>query len=189
MVTVTPYLQGTSDTEIDGDAGDKVQFAGAGGFDSKINVDEYQDTTHVKTAGGTDKSDGNTPNNVKFISQAAGGGGDSQADWGDGVEDLDQITDAEATLLINIADAGAFGIESQLFYAYQGSPATPPTDVDVRAAEVGDTNFTQAEGSGSALAIGDSGSAMSHDIYIALSCSPESLSQKLFTFRYEGVAT
>lgn len=185
MATFTWYLQGTSDTTIE--ATDILQFAGSGGFDSKITVGEYNDTTHVSSSGGADDSSGNTPNNVKFISQTGGTGGDSQADWGDGTEDLDAITDAECTLKINFADASSVSTESAIFYAYDGSTTTNgPTGVTFVAAESGDANFTGAEGSGSALALSDQGASTSHDFFIACSASPDSVGLKdSFTLRIE----
>lgn len=156
-----------------------MQFAGSGGFDSKVTVGAYNDTTHVKSNVGADDSSGNTPNNVKFISATGGTGGDSQADWGDGTEDLDQITNAEATLKINFSDASSVITESAIFYAYDGSTTTAvPTGVTFYAAEVGDTNWTNAEGSAAALALTDQSTGTSHDFYIACSASPESVGFK-----------
>lgn len=185
MATFTWSLQGASPTTIE--ATDIVQFAGAGGFDSKVAVDAYNDTTHVSSSVGANDSSGNTPNNNKFISQTGGTAGDSQADWGDGTEDLDAITTAEASLLINFADASSVITESAIFYAYDGTtPATAPTGVDFRAAEVGDTNFTEAEGSGAAVSITDDTASTSHNYYIVISASPTSVGLKdAFALRME----
>jgi hypothetical protein len=185
MATFTWYLQGGSPTTIE--ATDIVQFAGATGFDSKVTVGEYNDTTHVKSSVGANDSSGNTPNNNKFISQSGGTGGDSQADWGDGTEDLDQITDAECALKINFSDASSVSTEDAIFYAYNGTtPATAPTGVTFVAAEGGDANWTGAEGSGSALALDDQGASTSHDFYIAISASPDSVGLKdAFALRIE----
>ncbi|QDP67650.1 MAG: hypothetical protein Tp172MES00d2C118482111_44 [Prokaryotic dsDNA virus sp.] len=185
MATFTFTLQGSSGTTID--ASDTLQFAGAGGFDSKVTVGEYNDTTHVKTSGSADKSSGNTPNNNKFISQTGGTSGDSQADWGDGTEDIDAILDAECALLINFSDASSVSTESAIFYAYDGTTTTTgPTGVTFVAAESGDTNFTGAEGSGSALSLADQGASTSHDFYIVVSASPDSVGLKSnFTNRIE----
>lgn len=185
MATFTWTLQGSTPTTIG--ATDILQFAGAGGFDSKVTVGAYNDTTHVKSSGGANDSLGNTPHNNKFISQTGGTGGDSQADWGDGTEDLDQITTAEAALKINFADASSVITEDAIFYAYDGStPATAPTGVTFVAAEVGDANFTAAEGSGSALTINDDTAATSHDYFIVLSASPDSVGLKsAFALRIE----
>lgn len=185
MATFTWTHQGTTDTTIA--ATDVLQFAGAGGFDTKVTVSAYNDTTHTATSGGTDKSSGNTPNNVKFISQSGGTGSDSQADWGDGTEDLDAILDAECTLKINFADASSVTTESAIFYAYNGTTTTvAPTGVTFVAAESGDTNFTGAEGSASALSLTDQSAATSHDFFIAVSASPDSVGLKdAFTLRIE----
>lgn len=184
MATFVWQLQGTSPTTIS--ETDIIQFAGAGGFDTPITVNEYNDTTHVKTSGGTNKSSGNTPNNNKFISQSGGTGGDSQADWGDGTEDLDQITNGEAALKINFSDDASVATTDAIIYAYNGvTPATAPVGVDVRLAEVGDTTFTEAEGSGSALALTNQAAATSHDFYIVASMSPTSVGQKTGSLRIE----
>lgn len=185
MATFTWYLQGTTDTTID--ATDIVQFAGSGGFDSKVTVGEYNDTTHVEASGGGNDSSGNTPNNVKFISQTGGTGGDSQADWGDGTEDIDAILDAECTLKINFSDASSVSTTSAIFYAYDGTTTTAaPTGVTFVAFESGDANFTAAEGSGSAVSLTDQGAATSHDFYIGASVSPDSVGLKdSFTLRCE----
>lgn len=177
MATFTWSLQGTSPTTID--ASDIVQFAGSGGFDSKITVGAYNDTTHVKSSVGANDSSANTPNNVKFISQAGGTAGDSQGDWGAGTQDIDQITTAAATLKINFSDASSVITESAVFYAYDGTTTTAvPTGVDFRAAQVGDTNWTETEGSASALALADQAAGTSHDFYILCSASPTSVGLK-----------
>ena len=184
MATFTWTLQGGTPTTIE--ATDKIQFAGSGGFDSAIAVDEYNDTTHVKSSIGADDSSGNTPLNNKFISQGGGTGGDSQADWGDGTEDIDQITTAEASLKINFSDAASVATSDAVIYSYDGTtPATPAVNVDVRLAEVTDTNFTQAEGSGSALALAAQGAGTSHDFFIIPSASPSTAGLKTGKIRVE----
>lgn len=183
MATFTAYLQGTSDTEIE--ATDELQFAGAS-FDSPIIVSSWNDSTHVKSSGDADDSSGNTPNNVKFISQTGGTGGDSQADWGDGTEDLDAITNAECTLKINFSHTSSVACSSVSFWAYDGTTeSNAPTDMNFKAAEQGDTNFTDAEGSGSALSLDDSGSSSSHDFYIACSASPSAVSGEVTSNKFK----
>lgn len=184
MATFTWTLQGTSPTTIE--ATDIIQFAGAS-FDDPITVDEWNDSTHVESSVGANDSDGNTPNNNKFVSDAGGTGGDSEADWGDGTEDLDQITTAEAALKINFSDASSVTTTSAIFYAYNGSStATGPTGVNFKAAEVGDATFTDAEGSGSAVSITDDTAATSHDYFLVVSASPASVGEKTaFKLRIE----
>jgi hypothetical protein len=179
MATYTWSHQGTSDTTID--ATDILQFAG-GTFDSPVTVSSYQDSTHTETSGGTDKSSGNGPNNNKYISS-------TQADWGDGTELLTAITDAETTLKINFADPSSVAISNHIFYAYDGTTTTAvPTGVTFQAFESGDSTWTNAEGSAAALSITDSSAATSHDFYIGVSASPESVGEKTdFVLRDELV--
>lgn len=185
MATFAFTLQGSTPTTIG--ATDILQFAGASGFGTAITVNSYNDTTHVESSGGSDQSSGNTPNNNKFVSQTGGTGGDSQADWGGGTEDLDQITTAEASLKINFSHGSAVALTNVIFYAYDASTTTAvPTDVDFRCAEVGDTNFVEAEGSGSALSLNDSSSNTSHDFYLVVSASPTDVGTKTaFAIRME----
>jgi len=176
MAVYTWYLQGSTPTEIQ--ATDILQFAGAS-FDSAITVGEYNDTTHVESSVGANDSSANTPNNNKFVSQSGGTGGDSQADWGDGTEDIDAITDAECALKINFAHGSAVAVSGHIIYAYDGStPATGPVDVTFVIAEQGDANFTAADGSGAALGVTDSGSSTSHDFFFIVSASPDSVGEK-----------
>lgn len=184
--TFTWELQGLTPTEI-GET-DVIQFAG-GAFNDPVFVGEYQDSMHVRESGGPETSDGNTPNNNKFISQAGGTGGDSQADWGDGTEDLDQIANAEAALHILVEEDVNVTVLSPIFFSYNGSnPATPAVGVDVRAAEVGDANFTQAESNASPLELADSDTpATEHHFYIVISKSPTTTGLRSDKLRFEGI--
>ncbi|MCK9629321.1 MAG: hypothetical protein M0R37_12120 [Bacteroidales bacterium] len=177
MATFTFSLQGGTPTEVE--ATDILQFAG-GTFDSRIVVDAYNASTHVKTAVGADKSAANTPKNNKFISQAGGGGGDSQVDVGAGTVDLDSVAEADAALKINFADAALVAVVDAVVYGYDGTtPATAPVGVDLRLAEVGNANFTEAEGSGSPCALADQTTpATSHDFFVVASASPVSVGLK-----------
>lgn len=176
MATYTWTLQGTSPTTID--ASDIIQFAGAA-FDDPITVGQYNDSTHVESSVGANDSSGNTPKNAKFISQTGGTGGDSQVDIGGGTVDLDTVSTANSPLKINFSHGSAVAVSAHTIYADDGStPTNGPTGVDFRIAEQGDANFTEAEGSGAALAVGDSASATSHDFYFIPSASPTSVGEK-----------
>ncbi len=179
MATYTWLLQGVSPTTIE--ATDLVQFAGAGGFGTAILVNSWNDTTHVESSVGADDSSGNDPHNSKFISQAGGTGGDSQVSINGGAtQDLDAVADANCPLKITFADPSSIAITDHIFYAYDGStPATGPTGVNFKAAEQGDANWTDAEGSGAALALADSLTpATSHDFFLLISASPSSIGEK-----------
>lgn len=176
MATYTWYLQGSSPTTIE--ATDIIQFAG-GTFDSAITVGQYNSSTHVESNVGADDSSGNTPRNNKFVSQTGGTGGDSQADWGDGTEDIDQILTSECALKINFADASSVITTNHILYAYDGSVTTNgPTGVTFVAAEQGDANFTAAEGSAAGVTVTDDTAATSHDYYFLISASPDSVGEK-----------
>lgn len=185
MADFTWSWQGTTPTEIE--ATDKIQYAGAG-FGDAIQVNEYNDSTHIETSGGSDKSDGNSPRNNKFISQTGGTAGKSEVSIdGAAAIDLDAATNANAGLRINFSDSANVEIYDAVIYAYNGSnTATPPVDVDVRLAEVGDENWTEAEGSGSALALADKTTpATSHDYYILNSIGPTARGEKTGSIRIE----
>lgn len=185
MATYVWTLQGTSPTTID--ATDKIQFAGAGGFDTNITVNEYNGSTHVESSVGANDSSGNTPKNSKFISQTGGTGGDSQVDIGGGTVDLDTISTANSPLKINFSHGSAVAITNHILYGYADGGATTdvPVGVDFRLAQQADANWTQAEGSAAALGVTDSGSNTSHDFYFLLSASPTSVGAKVFTIRDE----
>lgn len=184
MATFVWTLQGTSPTTID--ATDKVQFAGAS-FDSAITVGQYNATTHVKSSGGANDSNGNSPKNSKFISQTGGTGGDSQVDIGGGTVDLDSVSTANCPLKINFSHGSSVVTTGCIFYAYDGTTTTAaPTGVTFVAAEQGDANWTAAEGSASGVTITDDTTATSHDYYILVSASPDSVGLKsAFKLRME----
>ena len=178
MATFTFTLQGSSDTVIG--ATDRLQFAGAAGFDSKVTVAAYNDTTHVKSAADADDSSGNTPRNNKYVSETT-------ANWGDGVENLNLILDAECALKLNFSDDASVAVSDAIFYAYDGVTTTAvPTGVTFQAAEQGDAAWTNAEGSAAAVTLADQAAATSHDYFIAVSASPESVGLKsAFALRVE----
>ena len=163
-------LQGTSDTTVD--ETDSIAFHN-GTFDAPIQVGEYNDGTSVRASGGTDDSDGNTPNNNKYVASGT-------ADWGDGTESLADILDAECALKMTIAYDSAITVTDITMYAYDGTtPANAPTGTTVQLAESGDSAWTQAHGSASALTITDSTTpATSHDFYVLVSASPTAVGVK-----------
>jgi hypothetical protein len=166
MATLTWYLQGTSPTTIA--ATDIIQFAGAT-FNSAIFVGEYNDSTHVKTSGGTNKSSGNTPKNNKYIdaTHVSIDGGASSL--------LSGISTANCALKLNFSHGSSVVVTDHILYAYDGVTTTSaPTGVVFKAAEQGDANWTEAGGSASALTITDNTTATSHDFFVAMSASPSS---------------
>lgn len=169
MATYTWYLQGTSPTTID--ATDIIQFAGAT-FDSAITVGSYNDSTHVESSVGANDSSGNGPKNSKYLTS-------STVDIGGGSTALSGVSTANCPLKINFAHGTAVAVTNHKIYAYDGTTTTAvPTGVTFQIAEQGDTNWTNAEGSAAALAVGDSAAATSHDFFFLISASPESVGAK-----------
>ena len=72
-------------------------------------------------------------------------------------------------------------------YAYDGSTTTSaPTGVTFYAFEQGDSAWTNAEGSASAVSVNDDTASTSHDYYFGISASPESVGEKTaFKIRME----
>lgn len=179
MATFTWQLQGTSPTTID--ATDSVSFCGSGGFDTKVTVGAYNDTTHVRSSGGVNDSSANTPHNNKFLTST------TVSLNGGGSVNLNTATTAQCVLKINFSDAASVATTGAKFYAYDGStPATAPTGVTFKAAEQGNSTWVDAEGSGSPVNIADDTAATSHDYFILASVSPDSVGLKTaFSLRIE----
>ena len=177
MATFTWTLQGGTPTTIE--ATDKLQFAGAT-FGSAITVSEYNDSTHVESSVGADDSSGNTPKTSKYIDT-------DSVDIGGGTVDLSSISTANCPLKINFSHDSSVVTTGAIFYAYDGTTTTAvPTGVTFQAAEQGDTNWTNAEGSAAAVSITDDTTGTSHDYFILASASPESVGLKTaFKLRFE----
>lgn len=170
-LTQTWALQGTTATTID--ATDSIQFSD-GTFGNPIQVSSYNDGTHVRSSTGTDDSSANTPNNNKYVDSThiSINGGASEL--------LSGMTTAEAALKITVSESVNITVTSVKMYAYDGTTTTnAPTGMTVQLAEQGDTSWTQAHGSGSALTLNDqTTAATSHNFYVAISASPTSVGVK-----------
>lgn len=178
MATFTWYLQGTSPTTID--ATDIVQFAAAS-FGTPVLVGSYQDSTHVESSVGADDSSGNSPHNTKYLTSSTlslNGGASSN------VVDL---TTSNCPLKINFSHTSSVTTSGAVFYAYDGStPSAVPTGVTFQAFEQGDSSWTNAEGSAAAVTLNDNTTATSHDFFLGISASPESVGTKTaFKLRIE----
>lgn len=170
MATYTWYLQGTTPTTIE--ATDIVQFAGST-FGSAITVGAYNDTTHVESSVGANDSSANTPHNNKYLTS------NTVSLNGAGSTSLNAASTAACALKINFSDAASVTTTGHIFYAYDGTtPATAPTGVTFYAAEQGDANWTNAEGSAAGVTVTDDTAATSHDYFLLISASPESVGAK-----------
>lgn len=179
MATFTWQLQGSTPTTIG--ATDIVQFAGSGGFDSKITVGAYNDTTHVKSSVGANDSTANTPHNNKYLTSS------TVSLNGAASSSLSIAATTACALKINFSDAASVITTGAIFYAYNGTTTTTaPTGVTFQAAEQGDAAWANAGGSAAAVTITDDTTATSHDYYLLVSASPTSVGLKdAFTLRVE----
>jgi len=177
MATFVWTLQGTSPTTID--ATDKVQFAN-GTFNGAITVGAFNDSTHVESNVGANDSSANTPKNSKYLTS-------STVDIGSGSTALSGVSTANSPLKINFSDASSVTTTANIFYAYDGTTTSAtPTGVTFYAAEQGDSTWTAAEGSAAGVTITDDTAATSHDYFILLSASPDSVGLKsAFALRME----
>lgn len=178
MAIFTWTLQGTSPTTIE--ATDIIQFAGAT-FDSAITVGSYNDSTHVESSVGADDSSGNTPHNTKYVASG------TLSLNGGATSNVVDLTTGNCPLKINFADGSSVTTTGNILYAYDGSTTTSaPTGVTFYAFEQGDSAWTNAEGSASAVSVNDDTASTSHDYYFGISASPESVGEKTaFKIRME----
>ena len=170
-LTQTWVSQGTTPTTIG--ATDSIAFSD-GTFDNPITVSSYNDGTHVRSSGGADSSDGNSPHNSKYLtsSTVSVNGGASA--------NLDTVTTANCPIKITVGESTNITVTDISLYAYDGTTTTDaPVGMTVQLAEQGDSTWTQAHGSGSALSISDSSTpAEDHDFFVLASASPTSVGVK-----------
>lgn len=186
MATFTWTAQGTDNATTNTTIGatDVLRFSGSATVNTTaVQVNSFQDGTHVENSSGTHLCTTTHINNVKYISntQFALNGGATETLNGT------NLATTECTLKINFSDAASVTTTNAKFYAYDGTTTTAaPTNVTFYACEQGNTAWTQAHGSGSALAIADDTAATSHDYFIACSASPTAVGeQTAFKLRIE----
>ena len=170
-LTQTWELQGTTATTID--ATDSIAFSN-GTFGQPIQVGSYNDKTHVRTSGGTDKSASNSPHNTKYLTST------TMSLNGGASANLSTLTTGNSPLKITITESVNITVTDIKMYAYDGTTTTnAPSGMNVYLAEQGDSSWTQAHGSGNALTLDNhSTAATSHDFYVAISASPTSVGVK-----------
>ena len=163
--------QGTTATTID--ATDSIAFSD-GTFGHPIQVGSYNDGTHVRTSGGTDKSASNSPHNTKYLTST------TMSLNGGASANLSTLTTANSPLKITVSESVNITVTGVKMYAYDGTTTTnAPSGMNVYLAEQGDTSWKLAHGSGNALSLNDqTTAATTHDFYVAISASPTSVGVK-----------
>lgn len=157
-----------------------VGFFGAS-FGFSIRVGEFNQTTIRTNANGT--SNGGSMPNTRFASATGAWVGLSEIH-------LEEIEDSESTIGIRLITDSTVGTQNASFRAFDRSNINnDPSGVTIRAAQIlkpnpvirgsGDASWTAIAGSGVTLSLADqNGAATTHDWYIALTATPNSIGEK-----------
>lgn len=168
MATWTTYGVLQNGTTLQLNATDHIWVNGTA-FGLNIVAGQYQDSTHISDSNDIQRDTTSALNNIKYVTSSTVSVNGGQA------VTLSGVTNSQVPLKFNFSDGSAVATSAAKFYAYDGvTDANPMVGITFQAAEVGDTAWTAANGSGSALALNDQGAATSHDFYVAFSASPSS---------------
>ena len=168
MATWAVYgvLQNGSTLQLN--ATDHIWLTGTS-FSNNVVAGTYQDGTHISNSNDIQRDTASPLNNVKYItsSTASLNGASAVA--------LSSISTARVPLKFVFTNAGSVETSAAKFYAYDGvTDANALIGIDLQAAEQGDSTWTAANGSGSALSLGNQGESSTHNFYVILSASPTS---------------
>jgi hypothetical protein len=155
--------------------------------DTAITVASYQDGNHITSGDpGSDVCLTNHLNNVKYLGASLmdvnGGGSEALNDT--------NLAENECTLKINFSHGSSVVITNARLYCYDGTTETTyASNVDMYAFERGVTatawteinnggGATGGDNTGERLDLGDKTTATSHDWFVAVSMSPETVGAK-----------
>ncbi len=181
--------------------GSGLGFFGAGGFGTSISVGDWNGRTFVCASNGS--SQGAEGNSVAWANTGSGIIGQA----GSGVG-LKNIPNYQSTLQIRFTYDSAVQVQAGKLYGYdRTSINNPPSGITFRAAEAihpstsqlvvgsGDDTWTTLQGTGSYLTLANSPGASghyagngsnstradsTHDLYVNLTASPDSIGSKTF---------
>ena len=157
-------------TTISG-ANHMLSFYGAS-FGTPVPVNDYQTTTHNES-GGNDHCVTNHINNCKYVSSNTiniNEAGNQTLTSGT------YPTEATCTLKVNFSDASSVALSNVSFWADDGATSTAvPTDIDFRMGEYGDAAWSSPEGSGASKSLESRAASTSHDYFLFVSASPETV--------------
>ena len=152
---------------------------------TNITVAAFNDGMHVGNGDpGTDQCGANHANNVKYLTDS------TMSVDGAGSENINDtnLAQDECSLNVNFAHGSAVALSSVLFYCFDGAtPATRAPGLDVYDFERGVTATAWTKINDDSAAQGGTGNGdslqnrsadTSHDYYLALSASPESVGAK-----------
>lgn len=157
-----------------------LSFYGAA-FDTPVAVSAYQTTMHNES-GGNDQCVTNHINNCKYVDASTiniNEAGNQTLTSGT------YPTAAECTLKVNFSHGSSVALSSVSFWADDGATSTAvPTDIDFRMGEFGDAAWSTPEGSGASKSLESRAAATSHDYFLFVSASPETVGE-LTAFRLQ----
>lgn len=168
MATWTTYgvLQNGNTLQLN--ATDHIWVNGTS-FGLNIVSGQYQDSTHISDANDVQRDTTSALNNTKYVTDS------TVSVNGASAVTLSGVTSSQVPLKFTFTNGSAVATSNCKFYAYDGvTDANPMLGVNFKAAEVGDTSWTAANGLSSALNLDNQGSNTAHNFYIAISASPTS---------------
>jgi hypothetical protein len=161
-------------------ATDRIWWNGPGGFGSNITVGAYNQSMW--------KSDNANANQVQLMNTRRVASGTVSLNEG-GTVNLNTLGVNDAGLRFTFTDSASVTMSTVRAYFYDGTTdATPMAGVDTYLAEIGNSSWTAANGSGAALQLGDkTTAATSHTFYLASSVSPTSTGAKTGALKMSAV--
>ena len=168
MATWAVYGALQSSGTLQLNATDHIWLTGTS-FSNNVVAGTYQDGTHISDSNDVQRDTASPINNVKYVtsSTASLNGASAVA--------LSSISQTYVSFKFVFSDVGSVATSAAKFYAYDGvTDTTALIGVDLQAAEQGNSTWTAANGSGSALSLANQGASTTHNFYVILSASPTS---------------
>lgn len=154
-------------------ASDHIWVSGAT-FGSNIIVGSYQDSTHISDTNDVLRDTTASVNNMKFLTSTTASVNSAAS------VSLSTVTSGSAPFMFVFSHGSSVATSAATFYAWDGTTSTSPlSGISFQAAEIGNSTWTAANGSGAALTLANQSASTSHTFYIALSASPTNTGAKV----------
>jgi hypothetical protein len=158
---------------------DRIWFTSGASLGDEILLGDWNSGTHVSDSNDSHHANcggAGHVNNLKFVSNTEVSiNGAAAATLSGSVP-----TQAQMPLKFIFTDASSVATSSAKFYAFDGTTdANPMPAVEFRAIEKGNTTWSEANGSGQALQLGNQAAATTHNFYIGVSISPLAIGDKV----------
>lgn len=138
-------------------------------FGLNVVAGQYQDSTHVSDENNIQRDTTSSLVNTKFVTAG------TVSINGAAAVTVSGVGNTQVPLKFTFSHGASVSTSAAKFYAYDGATdANPIQGITFKAFEVGDVEWTTANGLGSALNLKNQNSATSHNFYVAVSASPTS---------------